>query len=355
MMQEIERFRKTGARDKRTVNTANILFIMSGAFGDLKEIILKRLTSQRIGFGAQMPVGTESVDALKHVTSEDLTAYGFESEFVGRLPVRAVFETLSEEDLFQILKNPNNPIILGKKLDFSSYGIDVKFDHSALRLLARNAHGENTGARGLVSAVEKALLLFEKTLPTSAATLFPVTSEVLERPQQYLERLLNDDDPEIQAAFARLADAEKTYVREYLSENQKSLTQKHKLNLTPKRMELVADCYATRIQDLGQIIEQIKSSYDAIKKIELYFFKNHDINIVLEEDAIDDLIARYDDLKEGSEAVYRKLSSDFELGLKLVQEKTGRTRFFITKEALGDPENYIARLLKNANENALPR
>ncbi len=65
--------------------------------------------------------------------SEDLIAYGFESEFVGRLPVRAVFEHLTEDDLFEILKNPNNPIILGKKLDFAAYGIDIKFDDTALR------------------------------------------------------------------------------------------------------------------------------------------------------------------------------------------------------------------------------
>ena len=61
-----------------------------------------------------------------------------------------------------ILKNPNNPIILGKKLDFAAYGIDVKFQTDALALLAHRAHDENTGARGLVSAVESALLPFEK-------------------------------------------------------------------------------------------------------------------------------------------------------------------------------------------------
>ena len=99
--------------------------------------------------------------------------FGFESEFVGRLPVRAVFEHLTEDDLYQILKNPNNPIILGKKLDFAAYDIEVKFGDRLLRTLAKHAFAENTGARGLVSAVEKALLDFERKLPSAGIKQIP--------------------------------------------------------------------------------------------------------------------------------------------------------------------------------------
>ncbi len=158
MIQEIENFRKTGQKGKRTVNTANILFIMSGAFSELEEIIRKRVARQGIGFGAALKKGGSDPALLQQVKSEDLIAFGFESEFVGRLPIRAVLEPLDENDLYEILKNPSNPIILGKKLDFDAYGIDIKFDDQALRLLARDASLENTGARGLISAVEKALL-----------------------------------------------------------------------------------------------------------------------------------------------------------------------------------------------------
>ncbi len=104
MIQEIERFRKTGKRDKRSVNTANILFIMSGAFTELVPVIQKRLSKQGIGFGARIKSAQEEIDILKHVKSEDLIEVGFESEFVGRLPVRAVFDHLTEEDLYRILK-----------------------------------------------------------------------------------------------------------------------------------------------------------------------------------------------------------------------------------------------------------
>ena len=105
MFQELERFRKTGKRDKQSVNTRNILFIMSGAFSDLTEIVNRRLTRQEIGFGSRIK-GSESPDALlRQVKSEDLIQYGFESEFVGRLPVHAVLEALSEADLFEILRS----------------------------------------------------------------------------------------------------------------------------------------------------------------------------------------------------------------------------------------------------------
>ena len=114
MVQELERFRKTGKRDKTTINTRNILFIMSGAFNGLVPIIRRRLTQKGIGFGAPIASGHDPADILTNVRSEDLIEFGFESEFVGRLPVRSVFEELTEEDLFKILNNPNNPIVLGK-------------------------------------------------------------------------------------------------------------------------------------------------------------------------------------------------------------------------------------------------
>ena len=145
MLQEIERFRKTGERDSSTINTKHILFIMSGAFNGLEKIIQKRMSIQSIGFGATVSKPEDETETLRHVKSEDLIQFGFESEFVGRLPVRAIFERLYEEDLHAILMNPNNPIVLGKKLDFASYGIQIKFDEDALQWMAQKAFNENTG------------------------------------------------------------------------------------------------------------------------------------------------------------------------------------------------------------------
>lgn len=348
MIQEIERFRKTGKREKRTVNTSKILFIMSGAFGDLAQIVKKRIASQKIGFGSQITKAQDHLKFLKHVKSEDLIEFGFESEFIGRLPVRAIFEKLSEDDLYEILKNPSNPVILGKKLDFAAYGIDIKFEDRALHLLAKKAFQENTGARGLVSAVEHVLLEFEKKLPSTDIKKLPVTAAVIENPDRELETMLTSPSlDKFNQAFERLHIAEKEFIKEYLNLNKKNFAEKFSLTLTPPRIDIVAGYYTKHIMDVGKAIDKIKSYYDEIKNIELYFFKNHDINIVLEEDAVDFIIDQFENSEIKLEDFYKQLTADFEYGLKLLREKTGRNRFFITKQALLSPEAFISNLIRN--------
>ena len=349
MMQEIERFRKTGKREKQSINTKNVLFIMSGAFTEMVPIIQRRLTRQGIGFGARIVSAQEQLDTLAHVKAQDLIEFGFESEFVGRLPVKAVFEHLTEEDLYQILKNPNNPIMLGKKLDFAAYGIAVKFEDAFLRRMAELAFAEGTGARGLVSVIEKALLDFEKALPSSAATQFPVTIDVVTSPQPALERLLaTPQDPQTRVSFERLADAERAAMRDYLQANRKQFTEKYSLTMTPARIDLAAGCYVKNVMDSGNAVRQIKSYHDDIKSVELHFFKNHDINIVLDEDAIDFIMEMLVESALTPRDVYPKLNGHFEHGLKLVREKTGRSRFLITRAALMDPEGYVRNLITAA-------
>jgi hypothetical protein len=348
MIQEIERFRKTGKREKRAVNTGNILFIMSGAFGDLARIVKKRIADQEIGFGAKIKNHRDDADILQQAKAEDLIEFGFESEFVGRLPVRAVFERLTQEDLFEILKNPSNPVILGKKLDFAAYDIDVKFADDALRVLAEKAFKENTGARGLVSAVERALLLFEKKLPSCDIKKFPVTVSVIQDPPKSLENMLSlSNRSQLEETFAKLAREEKEFIIAYLNANKKNLSEKYGLTLTPSRIQVVASYYSGHIMDIEKVINKIKSFYDDIKKIELLFFKNNDINIVLEDDAVDFIIEQFEKNDINVEDYYEQLTDDFKHGLNLIREKTGKNRFFITKSALFNPETFISKLIKD--------
>ncbi len=351
MIQEIEQFRKTGKRDKRSVNTGNILFIMSGAFTELVPIIQKRLSRQGIGFGARIKKAEEEVDILKNVRAEDLIEFGFESEFVGRLPVRAIFEHLTENDLYAILKNPNNPIILGKKLDFAAYDIEIKFEDKLLQKLAQYAFAENTGARGLVSAVENALLEYERKLPSTDLEKFPATSRILEKPQASIKALTApEQEQKILERFNRLRQQEKESIKDYLKENKTNLAEKYSLTLTRSRIDLVAACYVNSTMDIGNVIKKIKTYYDEIKKIELYFFKNHDINIVFEEDAIDFIIEQLVESSVEIKIIEEKFNQDFQHGLKLARDKTGRNRFFITRQALLDPEAYVGNLIKDKFE-----
>ena len=96
--------------------------------------------------------------------------------------------------LVEILKNPNNPIIISKRLDFRAYGIDIKFEEESLNNIAKIAAAEKTGARGLVSAIEKALIPFEKKFPSTKIRKFLVTPEVVEEPEAQLKQLLKNPE-----------------------------------------------------------------------------------------------------------------------------------------------------------------
>jgi predicted Zn-dependent protease len=103
-----------------------------------------------------------------------------------------VLHRLEKEDLLQILRSPKSSVILAKKRDFRAYGIGVEFTDGALALLAERAHEEHTGARSLVGAVEKALISFEKKLPSTSIDHFTVDDAVVCDPEKALQLLLSE-------------------------------------------------------------------------------------------------------------------------------------------------------------------
>ncbi|HBN27276.1 MAG TPA: ATPase [Desulfobacteraceae bacterium] len=352
MLQEIENFRKTGKREKRTINTKNILFIMSGAFSGLSSITKKRVKNKKIGFGAEIKKAKEEINFLQHVKSEDLVEFGFESEFVGRLPVTAIFEKLTEEDLYQILKNPNNPIILGKKIDFGSYGITIKFEKELLCHLAQQAFKENTGARGLVSTVEKALLLFEKRLPSLDIKKIAATLTAVQHPEATLANIERGDDPSsVDTTFQGLVHYEKKAVKEYIEANRKMFLKKYDIPLTPTQINNIASYYTRQIIDVDNAVKQVKEFYNDAKKLELSFLSSHNINIVLEEDAIDYLVQQVVESSATSEELLDKITIDFKRGLMLIRDKTEKNLFFITKDAILLPDDFISGLIKKEMKN----
>ena len=349
MLEEVERYRKTGKRKKRVINTKDILFIMSGAFDELAQIVKKRMVDQGIGFGASIKSRSESSDYLKHTKPEDLIKFGFETEFIGRLPVIALFEKLSEEDLFAILKNPNNPVILSKKLDFKAYGIDVKFDDLALRAMAHSAYKEGTGARGLVSVIEKVLLKLEKKLPSTCIKKLPVTQEVVSNPEGALQEIVSQSNgTKWDKLYDKLVEEEKKSVAGYVKEHQTLLTDRYGMSLTPSRIDLIAEIYAMGLCDVNSIMKRIENYYDQIKNMEAYFFKAHELNVTLDEDATDVAILQMNTSKAHLGDFYKRLAAEFEASLKLIRDRTGKDKFVITKEALEDPGRFLSTLVKNA-------
>lgn len=184
---------RTGKVTRKKISTKNILFIVSGAFTGIEEIINKRMNRQSIGFEKQRLTGNVSEKIIKYMRTEDLIEFGFESEFIGRLPVYVVLNELDVDGLYKILKNPYSTVILGKKLDFMAYGIELNFSDETLMELAKRAHLEKTGARGLLSVFEKLLIKFEKKLPSTGVSKLDVDIELIKNPEKCLEQILLED------------------------------------------------------------------------------------------------------------------------------------------------------------------
>src|SRR5207247_122380 len=138
------------------------------------KIIRRRLHDATIGFAAaaQLPVSEEQV--LQQVQTRDFIDFGFEPEFIGRLPVRVVCHHLSVDDLFQILKASEGSIIRQYEQSFSAYGIEVLFRDDGLRRIAEFAAEEKTAARGLMTVRERAFRDLQFELPSTERTRFMV-------------------------------------------------------------------------------------------------------------------------------------------------------------------------------------
>ena len=143
-----------------TINTKNILFICGGAFPDLDEIIKQRLRKQTsIGFNAELKdVLDKKKDILKEVTVEDIKKFGMIPEFVGRLPIIATLEGLTEDMLVEVLKEPKNAIIKQYQKLLAMDEVELDFEDEALHEIAKKALEKDTGARALRSIIEELML-----------------------------------------------------------------------------------------------------------------------------------------------------------------------------------------------------
>jgi endopeptidase Clp ATP-binding regulatory subunit ClpX len=346
-IQAIENYRRTGKKEKTVVNTKNILFIMSGAFGELGEIIKKRLQKQGIGFEADVRSSEVPWEILKEVTARDLVEFGFESEFVGRLPVVVVFDELTEQDLVEILKNPNNPIILSKHQDFKAYDIDIKFEDAALAKIARMAAKEKTGARGLVSAIEKVIIPFEKHLPSTHIKKLVVTPELVDDPQGELAALLqNPDDPQRIQRYECAIQKEYESIKAFIRERAGELKQSSGLDIYEKRIELIAGIYLHSTTDINSAFEDFKNLYQQIKLQEGPLSRKLDVNVSFDESAVDELIRLSFDKDQPAGTLAYDLAMRLEYGLKLVKDRAGIIDFAITGEAITDMEKYVDHLIK---------
>ncbi len=179
-----------GVPTKDTINTRHILFIVSGAFSGMEQLVRRRLLATP---STDQPrrSATLSTDALiAQTTTADLIAYGLEPEFIGRLPVRVACHGLDEDDLFDVLRKSESSLIHQYERAFGAYGITVEFRDDGLRVLAALAAQEGTGARGLMTVCERVFRDFKFRLPSSRVKGFAITESLVRDPASTLKRLL---------------------------------------------------------------------------------------------------------------------------------------------------------------------
>ncbi|MCZ6717258.1 MAG: ATP-dependent Clp protease ATP-binding subunit ClpX [Gammaproteobacteria bacterium] len=172
--------RKHPQQEFLQVNTANILFIVGGAFAGLEKIILSRSDKSGIGFVAEVKTADKDLkigELFHEVEPEDLIKFGLIPEFVGRLPVVATLDELDEDALVTILQEPRNALTKQYRKLLEMEGVDLEFRKDALRAIARKAMKRKTGARGLRTILEHVLLDTMYDLPTMQNVIKVVVDE----------------------------------------------------------------------------------------------------------------------------------------------------------------------------------
>jgi endopeptidase Clp ATP-binding regulatory subunit ClpX len=355
LMEAAAHFQKTGKRLKRTINTRDILFIVSGAFNGLEEIVSKRMSRKGLGFGAALKEKENRTELFREIKAEDLIEYGFESEFVGRLPVIAVLEDLNENDLYQILKNRYSSVVTAKKQDFKSYGIDIRFTDPALKTIAQMAYPEKTGARALISVMEKILVGFERVLPSTDIARFAVTKDLVTSSRKYLQDILDDDShPSRCEVFDEVDSMERAELLEDLEARQSEFEKRFGKALSGWALETVVDAAVK----LGV---QPETTYGRFIKVEQEihgfekeFENQYGLRIRFSGEALRELITL---VLKGSEEpliICRKIFQNYHHGLKLVMERSGRQEFIIPKEAIENPERYLNEIIQQTYQQLNP-
>jgi ATP-dependent Clp protease ATP-binding subunit ClpX len=176
--------RKHPHQEFLSIDTTNILFICGGAFAGLEKIIGRRIGKNAVGFGADIRSRHDAVvsELLTDVMPEDLLSYGLIPEFIGRLPVISAVHQLQREDLVQILVEPKNALVKQYQRFFGYDSIELVFTDDALWSISDRALERETGARGLRSIIETALLDVMFELPSRKdVSKCVITKETIEK------------------------------------------------------------------------------------------------------------------------------------------------------------------------------
>ena len=288
-MQAFMEFQQKGKMSTKKVNTKHILFIVSGAFTGIDDIIKERLNQKDIGFSASQDRVLENEDLLMHASTEDFVEYGFEPEFVGRLPIRVACQNLKQEDLYHILKNSEGSIVRQYELAFKAYGIKASFSDEALNKIAEYAFAQKTGARALMTVCEKALRDYKFELPSTGIHSLSITEKVIESPRTELDRLLSD--PKYKKHLAHL---------------------------------------------------------QGITAFEEHFYNAFDMDIEFTDEAGESICKKSDETGKDSFTICAELLASYEHGLKLIQQNTNQQKFTLDVDVVSNPKGTLEKMIRES-------
>ena len=172
--------RKHPNQEFTTIDTTNILFICGGAFDGLEEILKRKQGENILGFGHEKKTKDEKKPTFDMVEPDDLIHYGLIPELVGRLPIIASLQEISEEDMVRILTEPKNSLIKQYKKLFSIDEVELNFEEDALKAIAAKSIKRKTGARGLRAILEENMIDIMYELPEYAGYEVLITKEVID-------------------------------------------------------------------------------------------------------------------------------------------------------------------------------
>jgi len=176
--------RKHPNQEFTTINTTNILFICGGAFDGLNEILKKKQGKNVLGFGQEKKSKEEQETTYDMVEPDDLVNYGVIPELIGRLPIIASLNEISEDDMVRILTEPKNSLVKQYKKLFSIDNVELNFEEDALKAIAKKSIKRKTGARGLRAIMEENMIDIMYELPEYDGYEVLITKEVIEDGEQ---------------------------------------------------------------------------------------------------------------------------------------------------------------------------
>ena len=284
-------FQKSGKVEKEVINTRHILFIISGAFTGMTDIIKKRMHQSKIGFNAEITRQTDGTETeyFESITPKDFIDFGFEPEFIGRLPVHVICTELGVDDLFYILKHSEGSIIRQYENAFRAYGITTLFSDCGLRRIAEKAIAQKTGARALMTVCEKVLRDYKFELPSTGVEEFVVTAEVVDAPDVELKRII----------------AERDYNRRTVM-------------------------------------------YEQVRRYEAAFYAEHQLQIQFDAAATALICERAIADAQTVQQVCDQLLESYQHGLNLIKQNTGQSIFTFPKAVLENPDQVLEKWIRES-------